>query len=60
MSADRLGRIDSPLIGFIGDAIPVEGVITLPVKASCLPIQSVAQVDFLVVRSPSAYNVILG
>ena len=56
----RLGPISSPLVEFTGDAVPVEGVITLTVVAGWYPKQSRAQVDFLVVRAPSAYNAILG
>ena len=55
----RLGSISSSLVGFTGDAVPVEGVITLTVVAGQCPKQSRAQVDFLVVRMPSAYNAIL-
>ena len=55
----QLGPIGSPLIGFIGDAVPMEGVITLTVVAGRYPKQSRALVDFLVVRASSAYNTIL-
>ena len=56
----RLGSISSPLVGFTGDAVPVEGVITLTIVAGQYPKQSKASVDFLVVRASSAYNAILG
>ena len=55
----RLGPISSPLVGFTGDAIPMEGVITLTVAAGRYPRQSRALVNFLVVKAPSAYNAIL-
>ena len=55
----RLGSINSLLVGFIGDAVLIEGVITLTMVAGWYPKQSRAQVDFLVVRVPSAYNIIL-
>ena len=55
----RLGLIGSPLVGFTGDAVPVEEIITLTVVAGRHPKQSRARVDFLVVRAPSAYNAIL-
>ena len=58
--SDRLGQLDSPLMGFFGDAVLVEGVITLPVVAGRAPRRSMAQVDFLMVRAPSTYNAILG
>ena len=54
----RLGPINSLLVGFTGDAVPVEGVITLTIVAGRYPKQSRAQVDFLVVRALSAYNAI--
>ncbi|XP_073109694.1 uncharacterized protein [Elaeis guineensis] len=60
MLDDRLGRMDSSFVEFIGDTIPVEGVIMLLVKAGQVPIQSIAQVNFLVIRAPSAYSTILG
>ena len=34
ISSDRLDRLDFPIIGFIRDAISVEGVIILPVTVS--------------------------
>ena len=51
-----LGRLDSPLIGFTGDEVPVERVITLPIVVGRSPRWSESQVDFLVVRTWSAYN----
>ncbi|XP_073106888.1 uncharacterized protein [Elaeis guineensis] len=56
----HLGPISSPLVGFTGDAVPVEGVITLTVAVGRYPRQSRALVNFLVVKAPSAYNAILG
>ena len=56
----HLRPISSPLVGFTGDAIPMEGVITLTVTAGRYPRQSQAPMDFLVVKAPSAYNAILG
>ena len=49
ISLDRLGQLDSPLMGFIGDAVPVEGVITLLIVVGQPPWRSEAQADFLVV-----------
>ena len=47
-------------VGFTGDAIPTEGIITLAVATGRYPRQSRALVNFLVVKAPSAYNAILG
>lgn len=60
ISPDRLGRMDSPLVGFTGDAIKVEGVINLPVRIGHYPHRSIALVDFLIIRAPSTFNIILG
>ena len=35
--SERLGQMDSPLVVFIGDSIPIEGVITLTVIADHSP-----------------------
>ena len=53
---DHLGQVNSPLAGFMGDAMPVEGMITLTVVAGRFLKQSRVQVDFPVVKAPSAYN----
>ena len=37
----RLGLINSPLVGFTGDAVPVEGIITLTVI--CWPVPKVIE-----------------
>ena len=60
ISSNRLGRLDSPLMGFIDDAILIEGIIILPVIEGREPQQSIVNIDFLVVKVPSAYNAILG
>ena len=57
---DHLRPISSPLVGFTGDAVPMEGVITLTVAAGRYPRRSRALVNFMVVKAPSAYNAILG
>ena len=56
----HLRPISSPLVGFTGDAVPVEGMITLTIAAGQYPRQSRALVNFLVVKAPSTYNMILG
>ncbi|GAV61278.1 hypothetical protein CFOL_v3_04806, partial [Cephalotus follicularis] len=57
---DRLKPTDSPFYGFSGEPICMEGAIKLPVTAGTSPHQSIIMVKFLVVKLPSAYNVILG
>ena len=57
-SNSQLGPINFPLVGFAGAAVPIEGVITLAMTVGQYPKQSRAQVDFLVVKVPSAYNAI--
>lgn len=59
-TSDRLEKHDSPLAGLFGEVIPVEGVITLPVRAGRAPRQSTVRTEFLVVKVFSAYNAILG
>lgn len=57
---DRLLRTSSSLVEFFKDAILVEVVIILPVTAFQAPKQATVMLNFMVVRVPSAYNVILG
>ena len=57
---DQLRPVHTPLVGFTGDSVRVEGEITLPVTAGTPPRQSTIMMTFTVVRLPSAYNVILG
>ncbi|XP_073112137.1 uncharacterized protein [Elaeis guineensis] len=59
LSIDRLRKISTLLVNFTGDAVTVEGEITLPVIAGIEPQQSTIFITFTVVRVPSAYNVIL-
>ena len=58
--SDRLRSLNSPLMGFSKDIVLVEGVITLPIMVGQVPWQSTVQINFLVVRTFLAYNVILG
>lgn len=60
ISLDRLTQVDSPLVRFIGDAIQVEGMISLIMRMECYPLWSIAQVDFCIVRTSLAYNAIFG
>ena len=59
ISDDRMGPISFSLVGFTSNVVSIEGIITLSIMASRYPKQSKAQVNFLVVRTPSAYNAIL-
>ena len=60
LSADRLERVSTPLVGFVGEAITVEGEVTLPVTAEIEPRQSTVYLTFAVIQVPSTYNAILG
>ena len=57
---DRLRRVSTPLVGFTGDAVTVEGEISLPLTTGIEPQQSTIFITFMVVWVPSTYNVILG
>ena len=46
-------------VGFIGDAVPIERVIILPILISKVSTKAMVSLGFLVVHTPSAYNVIL-
>ncbi|KAK3018181.1 hypothetical protein RJ639_002799 [Escallonia herrerae] len=58
--SDRLRKIDTPLYGFSNHPVVCEGIIALPVTVGAPPNQAKLMLDFVVVRVPSAYNVILG
>lgn len=49
----------TPLIGFFGDAIPIESIMTLPMIASQAPRQATTLLDFFVARIPVTYYAIL-
>ncbi|GAV66301.1 hypothetical protein CFOL_v3_09811, partial [Cephalotus follicularis] len=59
LERERLNPIDSPLHGFSGEPIQVEGSIELLVTAKTTPLQFTVMVKFLVVRLHSAYNMII-
>ena len=48
------------LVGFENEKVKVHGVVTLPLTLGEKPKTTNAIVDFLVVKVPSAYNVLLG
>ncbi|KAK6153353.1 hypothetical protein DH2020_012992 [Rehmannia glutinosa] len=61
----RIGRellkpMKTPLVGFTGEAVEPEGIITLPLTVGDRPQQTTVMIDCLVVRVPSNYSVILG
>lgn len=60
ISPDWMAWVDSFLVGFIGDVIQIEGMVTLTMRMGCYPLWSISQVHFLVVWVPSTYNAILG
>nr|XP_023905144.1 uncharacterized protein LOC112016920 [Quercus suber] len=56
----RLRPFDSPLVSFSSDRVYPRGIVTLTVTVGTDPKQLTRQIDFLVVDSPSSYNVIIG
>jgi len=56
----KLRPFESPLISFSGDKVYPRGIMTLMVAAGSYPFQVTNQHNFLVVDSPSSYNVIIG
>ena len=56
----RLRPFESPLVSFSGDKVYPRGIVTLTVTAGLHPLQVINKHNFLVVNSPSSYNVIIG
>ena len=56
----RLHPFESPFISFSGDKVYPRGIVTLTVMASTYPLLVTNKHNFLVVNSPSSYNVIIG
>ena len=56
----KLLPFDTPLIGFAGNIVYPQGVVTLQVTMGTYPLQATKKVDFVVVDCPSAYNAIVG
>ena len=56
----RLRPFDSPLVSFSGDKVYPKGIVTLTVTAGSHPFLVTNRQNFLVVDSPSSYNVIIG
>ncbi|XP_040994249.1 uncharacterized protein LOC121240778 [Juglans microcarpa x Juglans regia] len=60
ISPDRLRPAPMPLKGYTGDAIQPAGAIAMSVLVGMAPKTTSLMVDFLVVKAPSSYNVIVG
>ncbi|KAK4382184.1 hypothetical protein Sango_2896800 [Sesamum angolense] len=56
----QLRKVNTPLTGFSGEMIEPLGEVMLPLSLGSLPKRSTKMVKFLVVKAPSAYNIILG
>ena len=56
----RLCPFESPLVSFSEDKVYPQGIVTLTVTAGSYPLQVTNKHNFLVVDSPSFYNVIIG
>ena len=56
----RLRPFESLLVSFNGDKVYPHGIVTLMVTVSSYPLQVTNKHNFLVVDSPSSYNVIIG
>ena len=60
ISDDQLKPFPMPLIEFGNEEVKVQGVVTLPLTLDGEPKTTATMVDFIVVKVPSAYNVLLG
>ena len=68
LSAFRQVKVDpkillpfkSPLVSFSGDKVYPRGIVTLMVTTGSYPLKVTNKHNFLVVDSPSSYNVIIG
>ncbi|KAK4393855.1 hypothetical protein Sango_1856300 [Sesamum angolense] len=56
----QLRKVNTPLTGFSGEMIEPLGEVMLPLSLGSLPKRSTKMIKFLVVKAPSAYNIILG
>ena len=56
----RLRPFEFPLVSFSGDKVYPHGIVTLTVTAGSYPLKVTNKHNFLVVDSPSSYNVIIG
>ena len=60
MNLKRLCPFESPLVSFSGDKVYPRGIVILTVTVGSHPLQVTNKHNFLVVDSPSFYNVIIG
>ena len=60
VDSKRLRPFESPLVSFSGDKVYPRGIVTLTDTAGSYPLQVTTKHNFLVVDSPSSYNVIIG
>ena len=60
VDSKRFRPFESPLVSFSGDKVYPSGIVTLTVTAGSYPLQVTNKHNFLVVDSPSSYNVIIG
>ncbi|KAL0308760.1 UNVERIFIED_CONTAM: hypothetical protein Sradi_5818300 [Sesamum radiatum] len=56
----QLRKVNTSLIGFSGEIIEPLGKVMLPLSLGSLPKRATKMIKFLVVKAPSAYNIILG
>ncbi|XP_065630936.1 uncharacterized protein LOC136068134 [Quercus suber] len=57
---NRLRPFESPVVNFSGDKVYPRGIVTLSITAGSYPFQVTNRHNFLVMDSPSSYNVIIG
>ncbi|XP_052172180.1 uncharacterized protein LOC127788108 [Diospyros lotus] len=60
LGPEQLSLSLEPLYEFIGDAVVLVGLISLPFSIGDADLQAITLTDFLIVDCPSAYNVVLG
>ena len=60
MDKKRIRPFTSPLVSFTGDRIVPIGIVTLTMIARTYSTKVTKEIDFLIVDSPSTYNIILG
>ena len=59
LACSQLQSISTSLVRFTRSSVPVEGAINLPITIGTGSQQRIVKLTFLVVKVPSAYNVIL-
>ncbi|KAJ0963310.1 hypothetical protein J5N97_028432 [Dioscorea zingiberensis] len=60
LPVENMKPIKSPLIGFNGSPLQPDGMISLPLTLGTPSRTTTAVINFLIVRCPSSYNVIIG